>query len=49
MHEGRITAQGFSEAVLTPERLTAVYGVPVTVERTDTGRLVCAPSLARVA
>jgi iron complex transport system ATP-binding protein len=49
MHGGRIAAQGAPAAVLTPGRLTEVYGVPVTVERTESGRLVCAPSLARAA
>jgi iron complex transport system ATP-binding protein len=49
MHAGRIAAQSAPKAVLTPQRLTEVYGVPVTVERTETGRLVCAPSLARAA
>jgi iron complex transport system ATP-binding protein len=32
--------------ILTGETLGAVYGLPVTVERTASGRRVCLPSLA---
>ena len=46
MHAGTILAEGAPARVLTPDRLSRVYGVPVSVERTDTGRTVCAPSLA---
>jgi iron complex transport system ATP-binding protein len=46
MHEGAIVAEGAPERVLTGERLSEVYGVTVAVERTETGRAVCAPSLA---
>lgn len=46
MHDGAILADGPPDAVLTPARLSRVYGVPVAVERTETGRAVCAPSLA---
>ena len=46
MHDGAILAEGAPADVLTPARLTQVYGVPVSVERTDTGRIVCAPSLS---
>jgi iron complex transport system ATP-binding protein len=42
MEGGRILAHGAPEEALTPERLSRVYGVPVTVERTETGRRVCA-------
>ena len=47
MHEGAILAEGPPDEVLTPARLSHVYGVRVAVERTGTGRAVCAPSLAR--
>jgi iron complex transport system ATP-binding protein len=40
---GRLVAQGHPETVLTPERLRAVYGVSVTVERLSQGQTVCAP------
>jgi iron complex transport system ATP-binding protein len=46
MHEGAILAEGPPEQVLTPERLSQVYGVPVAVERTLSGRTICAPSLS---
>ena len=49
MHEGAILADGAPDQVLTPARLSEVYGVPVAVERTETGRTVCAPSLLRTA
>ena len=45
MHEGAILAEGPPEAVLTADRLAEVYGVAVLVERTTSGRAVCAPSL----
>lgn len=45
MHEGGILAEGPPEQVLTPDRLSQVYGVQVAVERTETGRAVCAPAL----
>jgi iron complex transport system ATP-binding protein len=47
MHEGAILADGPAGEVLTPARLSRVYGVSVAVERTETGRAVCAPSLSR--
>ncbi|MBK0400427.1 ABC transporter ATP-binding protein [Limibaculum sp. M0105] len=47
MKEGRILARGRPEAVLTGEALSTVYGVPVSVERTEGGRLVCLPALGR--
>jgi iron complex transport system ATP-binding protein len=40
---GRLVAQGQPEEVLTPERLRAVYGVSVAVERLSQGQMVCAP------
>ena len=46
MHDGAILAEGAPDHVLTPDRLSHVYGVPVAVERTGTGRAVCAPSLS---
>jgi iron complex transport system ATP-binding protein len=46
MHEGVILAEGAPDRVLTAERLTRVYGVSVAVERTASGRAVCAPSLS---
>lgn len=45
MHEGAILAEGLPDQVLTPDRLSQVYGVPVAVERTLSGRTICAPSL----
>jgi iron complex transport system ATP-binding protein len=46
MHEAAIVAEGAPEQVLTGARLSRVYGVTVAVERTESGRAVCAPSLA---
>ncbi len=40
---GRLIAQGVPAEVLTPERLRAVYGVSVVVERLSQGQTVCAP------
>ena len=40
---GRLVAHGPPDAVLTPERLHAVYGVRVAVERLPQGQTVCAP------
>jgi len=47
MHGGGITAQGRPAEVLTGAALSQVYGVPVTVERTESGQTVCRPSLRR--
>ena len=47
MQDGRTVGQGPPEAVLTGPVLSAVYGVAVSVERTESGRTVCAPGLAR--
>jgi iron complex transport system ATP-binding protein len=41
--EGTTRAQGVPTQVLTPEVLTQVYGVPVAVERLDSGHHVCVP------
>ena len=46
MQAGRVLARGRPDAALSAQRLTEVYGIPVTVERTTSGRRVCAPSLA---
>jgi iron complex transport system ATP-binding protein len=40
---GRLVAQGSPDEVLTPERLRAVYGVSVAVERLARGQTVCVP------
>ncbi|SEA83581.1 ABC transporter ATP-binding protein [Rubrimonas cliftonensis] len=47
MKAGRIVARGAPENALTSAALSEVYGVPVVVERTQSGRAVCAPTLAR--
>ncbi len=47
MRDGRVVGRGAPEVAQTGESLSAVYGVPVTVERTESGRLVCAPTMAR--
>jgi iron complex transport system ATP-binding protein len=46
LHGGGLEALGAPEEVLRPERLQAVYGVPVSMARLPDGRLVCAPDLA---
>ncbi len=43
LDEGRLVAVGKPDDVLTPERLRAVYGVTVAVERLSRGQTVCAP------
>lgn len=45
MKDGRIVASGKPETVLTSATLSEVYGVSVSVERTESGRLVCLPPL----
>jgi iron complex transport system ATP-binding protein len=40
---GRLVAQGAPHEVLTPERLQAVYGVSVAIERLARGQTVCVP------
>ncbi|MGK7753896.1 MULTISPECIES: ABC transporter ATP-binding protein [unclassified Roseovarius] len=45
MHQGRIIADGPASEVLTAHNLSTVYGIPVTIETTGSGRKVCLPSL----
>lgn len=45
MRDGEVTAIGAPRAVLTPERLRAIYDVEVTVADLADGRTVCAPLL----
>lgn len=47
MKDGRTRAEGSASEVLTGENLSDVYGIPVTVETTGSGRRVCLPSLGR--
>lgn len=47
MQDGVIVAQGTPSEVLTAERLKAVYGVDVTVEKLAGGQTVCAPVYPR--
>jgi iron complex transport system ATP-binding protein len=47
MEDGGIYRRGSAEDALTEKALSAVYGLPVTVERTTSGRRVCVPSLRR--
>ncbi|MEY8839710.1 ABC transporter ATP-binding protein [Cribrihabitans sp. XS_ASV171] len=47
MKDGRPLAQGAAGDVLTDANLSRVYGLPVSVETTASGRKVCLPSLAR--
>jgi len=42
--DGRLAAYGLPDEVLTGERLSAVYGVAVTIERTPSGRAVIVPT-----
>lgn len=46
LHGGNVLAVGPPEATLTPQALSTVYGIEVTVERTASGRTVCLPRLA---
>jgi len=46
LDHGRLIARGAPHEVLTPERLRAVYGVSVAVERLSQGQTVCAPDYA---
>jgi iron complex transport system ATP-binding protein len=43
MRDGAIVALGAPEAVMTAERLEAIYETPVSIERLSNGQLVCAP------
>ncbi|WP_299654504.1 ABC transporter ATP-binding protein [uncultured Jannaschia sp.] len=45
MHDGGVWTDGFASDVLTDGNLSRVYGIPVTVETTGSGRRVCLPSL----
>lgn len=45
MSSGRVLAAGPAAEVLTPARLTEIYGVRLVVETTDSGRRVCLPAL----
>ena len=47
LHDGSVRAKGAPADALTPEALSAVYGVDVRVEGLADGRTVCVPSLAR--
>ncbi len=44
MHRGGVLADGPAAQVLTETNLTTVYGLPVVVETTPSGRKVCLPS-----
>lgn len=46
MHKGGVLADGPAQDVLTEANLSKVYGLPVSVETTSSGRKVCLPSLA---
>lgn len=46
MHDGRVWAVGPALDVLTGANLRKVYGIPVTVETTGSGRRICLPSLS---
>ncbi|SMC83035.1 ABC transporter ATP-binding protein [Primorskyibacter flagellatus] len=46
MKDGVRQAQGSAHEVLTDASLSNVYGIPVSVETTSSGRKVCLPSLA---
>lgn len=47
MKDGTTHAKGAAEQVLTGANLSHVYGLPITVETTESGRKVCLPSLRR--
>jgi len=47
MKQGAILAEGVAETVLTGDQLSTVYGDPVRVETTQSGRRICLPSLVR--
>lgn len=46
MKDGQTRAEGSATEVLTGANLSDVYGIPVTVETTGSGRRVCLPSLS---
>ncbi|WP_206050351.1 ABC transporter ATP-binding protein [Oceaniglobus ichthyenteri] len=45
MKDGNRQAQGAAHTVLTDANLSKVYGIPVSIETTSSGRKVCLPSL----
>ncbi|ETX16387.1 iron ABC transporter ATP-binding protein [Roseivivax halodurans JCM 10272] len=45
MSKGRVLADGPAADVLTPARLSEIYGISLTVERTPSGRRICLPEL----
>lgn len=45
MKGGRVLHRGPPDRSLTDEHLSAVYGIPITVESTTSGRRVCMPAL----
>lgn len=47
MKGGNIRAQGPAQTVLSPAVLSDVYGIPVNIETTSSGRKVCVPSMVR--
>ena len=47
MKDGRTFAEGTADNVLSGHNLSEVYGIPVSVEKTESGRKVCLPSLVR--
>jgi iron complex transport system ATP-binding protein len=49
LDSGRLVAQGTPQDVLTPQRLHAVYGVSVVIERLSHGQTVCAPDYGATA
>ncbi len=49
VHRGGVLADGAASEVLTEANLSTVYGLPVTVETTSSGRRVCLPSLRQSA
>ena len=46
MKDGQFHAEGPADQALTDETLSAVYGLPVAVEKTESGRNVCVPSIS---
>lgn len=45
LHDGGLAAPGPPDTVLTAETLSGIYGIPVTLERLRSGRVVCVPEL----
>lgn len=46
MKNGQTHAEGIADAALTGDNLSEVYGIPIIVETTSSGRRVCLPSPA---